>query len=519
MMYGHCGSGAYVPGPVTTAFQSYFGMASGMDVQHRNSYTATSWFAMLQQDLNAGHPGFYTIASHAIVLDGYRVSGGLNQIHMNYGWSDSHNAWYTVDGLYCTWSGCNPLVEQVIRYIYPAGGTPPPSSSLTVSSPNGGESFASGTTQTISWSSSNLSEAVKIELNRSYPSASWETLVASTSNSGSYSWTVSGAASSSNRIRIIGTVHTSVGDTSNANFTITVTPPQPSSLTLTSPNGGESWASGSTYPITWTSSNFSGNVALELNRTYPSGSWVTLASSVANTGSYNWAVSGAASTSARVRIHGVSNSSVGDTSNANFTITASGGGSSITVLSPNGGESFRPYTWMSIHWMSSNISASAGVRIQINRNYPTGTWETVIWSTPNDGAYSWPVNGTSSNNARLRISLVSSPATNDVSNSSFAITGPFGNDYGMQAATELQGASPNPFNPTTRIRFNLAEAAHVTLQVYDVTGRQVANLMDAEQEAGTHSVTLDGINLATGLYFVRMTAGNYHDIRKIQLLK
>ena len=94
------------------------------------------------------------------------------------------------------------------------------------------------------------------------------------------------------------------------------------SLTVTAPNGGESWSGGSSHAITWTSSNVS-NVKLEY--TLDNGtSWTVIASSVAaSTGSYSWTVPNSASTQARVRLTDAQNGTPTDTSNAVFTITAS----------------------------------------------------------------------------------------------------------------------------------------------------------------------------------------------------
>jgi len=141
MVYGHCGSGAYVPGPVMTALQNYFGMAARENTVARSSYTAASWFAVLQQELNAGRPVFYTIYSHAIVCDGCRVSGG-NQLHFNFGWAEGHTAWYTVDNLYRPGIGSPAMVEQAIRGIMPNSSQPEAMPNIAVSSANGGETSA-----------------------------------------------------------------------------------------------------------------------------------------------------------------------------------------------------------------------------------------------------------------------------------------------------------------------------------------------------------------------------------------
>ncbi len=65
---------------------------------------------------------------------------------------------------------------------------------------------------------------------------------------------------------------------------------------------------------------------------------------------------------------------------------------------------------------------------------------------------------------------------------------------------------PNPFNPVTTIRYDLPRAVHVSLRVYDVLGRDVLTLVNAEQRAGRYSVTVDGRRLSSGMYIYRLIA-------------
>ncbi|MFL5350804.1 MAG: lamin tail domain-containing protein [Hyalangium sp.] len=102
------------------------------------------------------------------------------------------------------------------------------------------------------------------------------------------------------------------------------------SVTVSSPNGGESWAGGSSHSITWTSSGVT-NVKVEY--TLDGSTWTVITSSTAaSTGSYAWTVPSSATTAAKVRVSDASNSAVTDTSNAAFTITTSGGGGSGGVF-------------------------------------------------------------------------------------------------------------------------------------------------------------------------------------------
>ena len=80
-------------------------------------------------------------------------------------------------------------------------------------------------------------------------------------------------------------------------------------------------------------------------------------------------------------------------------------------------------------------------------------------------------------------------------------------------------AYPNPFNPETTLNFALANSSVVSLIVYDVQGRQVAVMADGFREAGTHRVTFDASGLTSGVYFARLTAGNYQASQKLLLIK
>ncbi len=78
---------------------------------------------------------------------------------------------------------------------------------------------------------------------------------------------------------------------------------------------------------------------------------------------------------------------------------------------------------------------------------------------------------------------------------------------------------PNPFNPTTTIKYSVPESGFVTLKVYDVLGKEVATLVNESVTAGSHSVNFDAASLASGMYIYKMQAGNFQNVKKMMLMK
>ncbi len=78
---------------------------------------------------------------------------------------------------------------------------------------------------------------------------------------------------------------------------------------------------------------------------------------------------------------------------------------------------------------------------------------------------------------------------------------------------------PNPFNPTTMINYTLPTDEKVVIKVYDILGKEVAELVNEQKAAGTYRVQFDGSNLSSGIYLYSITAGKYHQTKKIMLVK
>ena len=83
---------------------------------------------------------------------------------------------------------------------------------------------------------------------------------------------------------------------------------------------------------------------------------------------------------------------------------------------------------------------------------------------------------------------------------------------------------PNPFNPITTLQYDLPEQSHVEIMIYDIMGREVRTLVNTQQTAGFKSTIWDATNdlgqpVSAGMYLYRISAGDFHSVKKMILLK
>jgi len=95
-----------------------------------------------------------------------------------------------------------------------------------------------------------------------------------------------------------------------------------------------------------------------------------------------------------------------------------------------------------------------------------------------------------------------------------------GNNNGAATQFNLYQNYPNPFNPVTNIEYYLPKQTMVTLKVYDLLGREVASLVNNElRQAGLQSISFDGKDLSSGIYYYKISAGEFTDIKRMMLIK
>jgi hypothetical protein len=99
------------------------------------------------------------------------------------------------------------------------------------------------------------------------------------------------------------------------------------------------------------------------------------------------------------------------------------------------------------------------------------------------------------------------------------VTGVNDGPGGLPGTYRLDQNYPNPFNPSTTIGYTVPERAHVSLKVYDMSGREVATLVERMEEPGLKTVKFDAVNLATGSYLYRLVAGDFSETRHFMVMR
>ena len=293
---------------------------------------------------------------------------------------------------------------------------------ITITQPNGGELLTIGDSYSIQWNSDGQITAhyLKIEYSKDNFAANVNVISNYTLNDGEFTWlSVADDTSSTVKIRIsdLETGFSDITDTSDNYFEVKLP-----SVTLTSPNGAESWYATGVYPITWTKGGAVGGLTLEYSLNNGT-SWTTIATNVnASLGTYDWTVANSLSSQALIRIKDPLRATTTDTSEAVFNIIAP----SLTLTSPNGAESWIVGTSHNITWTSvgTNGSVHDNLTLQYSVNGASGPWIDIATGQSNDGTYSWTIADNVSSQVRLKLFDASRTATVDTSDANFAIASP-----------------------------------------------------------------------------------------------
>jgi uncharacterized lipoprotein YmbA len=275
-----------------------------------------------------------------------------------------------------------------------------------LTTPNGGQVWNVNTTQAITWNTATFYSNVFIEFSTDNGST-WNTVIAATANTGSYSWPIPNLQSTQCLIRVSNVGNPSLFDVSNATFTIQLPTP-----VLTSPNGGEVWRALNTENITWNTASVASNVQIQYSSN-GGATWVDITASTGNTGTLAWSIPQVAvSTQALIRIINVSFPTAIDTSNAVFTILPP-----LTLETQNGGQTLTSCSPVNIVYTRPNIYNTTNIYYNIYYSTDGGSnWVTIqSFKNNNTGSatqsHSWTPTALISSQLRIKVELINSSGT------------------------------------------------------------------------------------------------------------
>jgi len=197
----------------------------------------------------------------------------------------------------------------------------------------------------------------------------------------------------------------------------------------------------------------------------------------------------------------------------------------VSVVTPNGGESVGVGSVMDIQWNQSDDIGVVQVEVLLSTD-GGASFNQVIASGALNGSFSWTVDASAGNTNRVKVICHDSSgnSTEAISAANFTIGGVSAVGDLPAGRVALAQNAPNPFNPSTEIKFSVPSDQDVTLRIYNVEGRLVRTLIQGRQIAGNHSVMWKGRDdqggtVASGLYFYRLNTDSGTLTRKMTLLK
>ncbi|MGE5342380.1 MAG: Ser-Thr-rich GPI-anchored membrane family protein [Candidatus Omnitrophota bacterium] len=299
-------------------------------------------------------------------------------------------------------------------------GETPVSSGITVTAPGSGAKLSGGSTYTIKWTSTGVSDPIRIRLSTDGGTNYDTVITSSTPNTGSYNWTVPNITASNCKVKVLAfNAAGSPYNYSSGVFSIAPGTAKPT-ITFAKPTAGENVGGGCTYNVQWTSSAKFDYVQIELLNNGVSSSITT---SAPDNGSYAWNVPNitVSGNKARLWIKGYSATNGNNIDYSEyFNIQKLAG--TITVTSPNGGESWPQSSTQTITWTHSGSVSST-----VNVFYSTdsgSTWKSIVSGVSNSGTYQWAVpSDVKSDYALVKIADTSNSSLADSSDRVFSLGG------------------------------------------------------------------------------------------------
>lgn len=182
--------------------------------------------------------------------------------------------------------------------------------------------------------------------------------------------------------------------------------------------------------------------------------------------------------------------------------------------------SVTPYEGVHLEWETANESNNAGFNV-LRSLKETGDYVKIneeLIPARQDGLYDYL-------DSDIAAGYSYYYKVEDVSkDGSKTVHGPVKAEAPVPKEYKLAQNYPNPFNPSTTIRFDVPQVSHITLEVYNILGQKVRTLMDREMQPGYHIAVWDGLNdygmrVSSGVYYYRISANEFSDVKKMAILK
>lgn len=452
--------------------------------------------------------------------------------------------------------------------------------SITVTSPNGGESWLVDYWQTISWHKHNVES---VDLSYSTDNGqSWIKIADSIqADDLTYSWgPIPNTPSANCLIKATDHDNPNIYDESNSVFTLLFNP----KISIISPNGGETILGNTRFDIKWISQNvYKVNILLSIDDGI---SWRKVGENLFNSGSFSWHVPDTTSNYCLIKIEDSDDTSIFDISDKIFNIVPFHSFSYFPLSVGNKwffvwtGNSIRTILEVTNDTLMQDMKRYSRIdRIEKVNDiwtryvgyYYLREENNILYNFPNDTLLNYLWNDSTTiveyDYAFIQVHVVYSNVF-DVNRLTYYLyihkpyeyvsyTDSIGfnalhalewrdmtqvsryligciidNKTFGEILTEIKEADiqspkeyklsqnyPNPFNPTTKITYQIPNTGFVTLKVYDILGRELVTLINEEKPAGNYEVTFNGQDLPSGIYFYKLQAGDYSSAKKMILMK
>jgi hypothetical protein len=194
----------------------------------------------------------------------------------------------------------------------------------------------------------------------------------------------------------------------------------------------------------------------------------------------------------------------------------------IFLSYPDGGENFKMGEVIKIEWRVTQTHGPANIDLYFSSN-GGNTWEPIAINLPDtQKTYDWTVPNIETDSGRVKVIQDNHNDDNYESRSGdFIIRIPTGiYETGLSVYDfKLFDAFPNPFNPTTTIRYSIPSDGVVTLIVYNTIGEEVRELVNEYKSAGNYEIKFSADDLTSGIYFYRIQTASFVETKKMILLK